>query len=97
MIVFRLPFGAPDLAIKRAVALPGDCMPQRRGLSVMTPTDGRCNPVPADSVFVVGDNVDASLDSRDFGPVPDREIVGKVVLVLPVTQWLADWRAAIGP
>ena len=53
--------------------------------------------MPPGSVFVVGDSVDASLDSRDFGPVPAREIVGKVVLVVPVMRWLADWRAAIGP
>lgn len=34
--------------------------------------------VPLRCVYVVGDNANYSLDSRDFGPVPDREIVGYV-------------------
>lgn len=37
----------------------------------------------ADEYFVMGDNREASLDSRNFGPVPRRLIIGKA--------WLRGW------
>jgi signal peptidase I len=43
--------------------------------------------VPAGYVFVCGDNRDDSLDSRVFGPVPLKDIVGKLVFrVLPINE-----------
>lgn len=43
--------------------------------------------IPKDSVFVCGDNRDNSLDSRIFGPVASKDIVGKLVMrVLPIDQ-----------
>jgi len=37
--------------------------------------------IPADSVFLLGDNIDHSRDSRIFGPVAFDDLVGKVIEV----------------
>jgi signal peptidase I len=38
--------------------------------------------IPNDELFVLGDNRDNSLDSRSFGPIQTKEVVGKLVLRL---------------
>jgi signal peptidase I len=48
---------------------------------VITTTTGNVDvTVPADQIFVCGDNRTNSLDSRSFGPIPAKAIVGKLVL-----------------
>ena len=37
--------------------------------------------VPADSVYVLGDNREVSADSREFGAVPLSRVIGKVIHV----------------
>ena len=54
------------------------------------PTDALRNveTVPADCVWVEGDNKDKSEDSRDYGPLSKRLLVGKVERILwPPSRW----------
>lgn len=55
-----------QLLVKRVVALPYETAP-----------DG--TRVPADHIYVVGDNLEVSEDSRTFGAIPLRSVIGKVL------------------
>ncbi len=86
--------------IKRVIGLPGDVVEGRDG-SVFVNSVRLVEPylkqpelpirpfgpvtVPADSLFVMGDNRRASQDSRFFGPIPVDDVVGKAfVIIWPV-------------
>lgn len=55
-----------DLLVKRVLALPYETAP-----------DG--TRVPPDHIYVVGDNLEVSEDSRTFGPIPLKTVIGKVL------------------
>lgn len=96
--VFRYPFGSDLRAIKRVVALPGDIVEVHAHEVIVNGQRTQAAPATNSSkahddvdrfaiapgtVFLLGDNAAASIDSRDFGPVAEREILGAVILVLP--------------
>ncbi len=82
-----------SLLVKRAVALGGDTVGIEDGVLVVN-GDPVCEPgvdpalidgmffgpvtVPDDSVFLLGDHRDGSIDSREFGAVPLSSLVGEV-------------------
>ncbi|MBN1439835.1 MAG: signal peptidase I [Anaerolineales bacterium] len=107
VIVFLPPTNAQtDDLIKRVIGLPGETL-EIRGGSVWingqeleetyilgsTSPDNRWQLGP-EELFVMGDNRGISLDSRSFGPVSMKEVVGKAwVIYWPPPEWgLLEWR-----
>jgi signal peptidase I len=95
IVVIRLE-DQEDLLIKRVMGLPGETIEVRDGEVYIegerldepwTVRPGRDHhrpqAVPPLHVFVMGDNRGASNDSRNFGPVPIDQIMGRA--------WLSYW------
>lgn len=87
------PYSNIDFWVKRVVGLPGDLIEIKEGklyrngknveeLYILEPMK-RENPrrytVPEGTVFVMGDNRNISVDSREIGVVPIDHILGKVI------------------
>jgi signal peptidase I len=82
------------LLVKRVIAGPGQTIEAHKGYIVVEKFDRRLEEpylrgrigsteipfmrVNDDAVYVLGDNRDNSVDSREFGPVPERAVVGRV-------------------
>lgn len=97
IVLFRFPLGTDGRAVKRIIAVAGDVVAfTEHSVTVNGDTspiagspaesaEARTGSVtvPPGSVFVLGDNAIASIDSRSFGTVPEAEVVGVVRYVLP--------------
>ncbi|MEM7344309.1 MAG: signal peptidase I, partial [Chloroflexota bacterium] len=97
IVVIRIPTQGNELLIKRVMALPGDTISIQNGqvsvngVALQEPyiaggrTAGSYGPttVPPLHIFVLGDNRDFSNDSRNFGTVPLKNVVGRA--------WFSYW------
>lgn len=96
VVVLKVDAEAEDLLIKRVIGMPGETVEIRDGLVLVNglaisedyltePTRGHYGPVyiPPLHIFVLGDNRGASNDSRSFGPINRKHIVGRA--------WLSYW------
>lgn len=96
VVVFRSPVSSADLVVKRVIGTPGDMVENRdgrvsvRGVTLAEPytppgiaTIGIAPQiVPANCYFLLGDNRVNSVDSRQWGVIDNRAIVGRARLVL---------------
>ncbi len=103
VVVFHYPKDPNQDFIKRVIALPGDTIRWTadqiyvngvllKEPYISSPVNPGTSPAPitlqADQYFVVGDNRPFSFDSRSWGPVPKRYIIGKATVVFwPLGNW----------
>lgn len=102
VIVVRDPLDDKKDIVKRVIALPGDTIEVTGGelyvngafmeepyVANIDMVKGQTRLViPEGYVYVMGDNRPVSGDSRDFGPVAEDKIVGKVVCIMwPFSRW----------
>ncbi len=102
LVVFHAP-RTGELTLKRVVATAGQTVGIEDGRLVVDgrrPAEPYTDPdaidsvyfgpvrVPAGAVFVLGDNRANSVDSRSFGAVPERDLVGRVrARIWPPGRW----------
>ncbi len=107
VISFHPPGRGNQVYLKRVVAVEGDRVETRGGelyvngelVERHAPSKRLSIVVPAAELYVLGDNRDRSEDSRYFGTVPERNVIGEPVMVLwsfavPTRKWLESQTAA---
>jgi signal peptidase I len=100
VVSFHPPYKEGEVYLKRVVARGGDSVESRAGELYINGTAqgarfsaAQSFTVPADELYMLGDNRDHSEDSRAFGSVPEANVIGEPIVVLwsfadPSERWL---------
>ena len=72
VIIFRYPEDPSKFFIKRIIALPGEEIKYKGNIIILG----------QDQYFVMGDNRDVSSDSRLWGPIDEKYVIGRAFLRL---------------
>jgi len=98
IIVFKAPRDGQTLLIKRVIGLVGDEVKvyktkttvrkkfnfEYNNIGVNSSINLAVYNLDSNEVFVIGDNNEASIDSRHFGPINREAIIGKVIYVFKI-------------
>ncbi|KAJ4863594.1 hypothetical protein T069G_00124 [Trichoderma breve] len=90
LVLYKIPIFSSQNGVKRIIGMPGDYV------SLGTPGEpgeDQMIQVPEGHCWIVGDNLPASRDSRQFGPLPLALVQGKIIgKILPWKdrQWAKD-------
>ena len=100
VVVFHFPGDPAQEYIKRIIGLPGDSikvdggqvlinkLPLNEPYIAASPRYQGSWDVPADHIFVLGDNRNNSSDSHNWGAVPMENVIGEAFFVYwPPTDW----------
>jgi signal peptidase I len=101
VIVFHFPRDPTRDFVKRVIGVPGDRVEIRRGIVFVNgealnepyvtaedSSDMGTITLQEKEYFVLGDNRRGSNDSRNWGPVPEKNILGKVwIIYWPLSHW----------
>jgi signal peptidase I len=88
IVILRVPGLGPDgapnrfTAVKRVAAIAGDPLPAFLPTPTLVPAPTSSGLLPAGHLAVLGDNLPASADSREWGLVPAANVLAKVVRTL---------------
>lgn len=93
VVIFKPPYGDKDY-IKRVIGLPGETIEIKDGFVYIngekliepyiknsTPGDLPPLEIPEGKIFVMGDNRNNSLDSREFGPIDLEKLDGRADII----------------
>lgn len=96
VVIFEFPDDTSRQFVKRIIGMPGDTIEIKQGhlfvngmeieevyVGYWDRVDESLITVPPDAYYVLGDNRRASNDSRDWGPVPMDNLIGKA--------WFSFW------
>jgi signal peptidase I len=95
IVAFRHDVPTPTTYLKRVVGLPGERISIDRGsvridgkplderyVRYRDARSHRAVVVPSDGLYVLGDNRANSDDSRNWGILPERDVIGKAIVTL---------------